>query len=94
MNLKIELIWLADKLDRLGMGKEANILDRLIKKGSTNKWLEDLLEEGSGEKTREPPEAPMEELLEEGSHEHRGGCGEQSPGLEDLLREEDRWREA
>jgi hypothetical protein len=94
MNLKIELIWLADKLDRLGMGKEANVVDRLIKKGSANKWLEDLLEQDGDGEILESPGALMEELSEEGSHEHHGGCGERSLGLEDLLRKEDRLSEA
>lgn len=31
MNIKMELIWLADKLDRAGMTAEANTIDLIIK---------------------------------------------------------------
>ena len=86
MNLKIELIWLADKLDRMGLGKEAGVIDYLIKKGSADNWLDDQC--GDGEPSMREGEEPLVKYNEP----------EEEPmlfsGLEELLREEDRFNEA
>ena len=85
MNLKIELIWLADKLDRMGLGKEAGIIDYLIKKGSADNWLDGQCGDGN------PPEEGEELLIKYNEPEEESML---FSGLEELLREEDRLTEA
>jgi hypothetical protein len=86
MNLKIELIWLADKLDRMGLGKEAGVIDYLIKKGSADNWLDGQC--GDEEPSMRGEEEPLVKYNEPEEESMLFS------GLEELLREKDRVSEA
>jgi hypothetical protein len=45
MNIKAKLIVLSDKLDRLGLTKDADLIDFLLKSSSEKKNLSEVLEE-------------------------------------------------
>ena len=98
MNLKIELIWLADKLDRVGMNKEAGIIDLVIKKASIEGWLESLegAEEFAGAKGTIVSPGALRETLEELNRvtRDRDEQPDSQFGLESLLRSEDSSSEA
>jgi hypothetical protein len=106
MNLKIELIWLADKLDRVGLSKEAGIIDLVIKKASSEGWLEDLEgpREFAGARGALVSPGALAETLDElggvesgelgGVESGEGGCPSSSFDLDSLLRQEDRLSEA